>query len=362
MYRYLIVVEDYPNLCGGKALMYVHTRCIAYMQAGMSITVLNFSSEKEYTIDGIRVIPVHEFIKNEYEILIMHAPNIRHHFVFLLRYGKFFKGIVLFFHGHEIVKINKVYPKNYRFNSVKCRMLIQNVYDWFKLSCWRYYLPTIRNRLSIVFVSSLLQSDFDRFVHIKKSKMPKTVLVINNGIGLEFEINKYNLDSSKEYDFITIRSNLDSSVYCIDLLCSIANNNPDKKFLLIGRGSFFAYNKKPDNITLVNAVADHRQLIEFLNSARAAIMLTRRDSQGLMACEIASFGMPMITSNISICHEMLGGFPNVLFVDNEKVASIDLSRITVPCSYFNNTRFYQENTVDKEIRLLQQIGDGGSCF
>ena len=42
----------------------------------------------------------------------------------------------------------------------------------------------------------------------------------------------------------------------------------------------------------------------------------RADAQGVMACEMATFGIPLITSNIDVCKEVFEGFENVAFIDN----------------------------------------------
>ena len=38
-------------------------------------------------------------------------------------------------------------------------------------------------------------------------------------------------------------------------------------------------------------------------------------------CEMASYGMPVITSNIDICREILNGFDNVTLLENEAFSS-----------------------------------------
>lgn len=55
MKNILVLVQDYPNNEGSVALMYVHVRNKYYIQHGINVTVLNFSTSKNYSIDGIRV-------------------------------------------------------------------------------------------------------------------------------------------------------------------------------------------------------------------------------------------------------------------------------------------------------------------
>lgn len=113
----LIAVADYPDDSGNKAEMYVHTRNKVYKEEGISFSVLNFRTERNYYYDGVEVICLDEYKKNKekYDILISHAPNIRNHFRFLMKYRKYFRKLFFFFHGHEVLRTQKVYPKPYEY-------------------------------------------------------------------------------------------------------------------------------------------------------------------------------------------------------------------------------------------------------
>ena len=66
-------------------------------------------------MDGIKVISLKSY-KNDntkYDVLVLHAANIRNHYKFLKKYGQKFSRLLFFFHGHEVLKINEVYPKPY---------------------------------------------------------------------------------------------------------------------------------------------------------------------------------------------------------------------------------------------------------
>ena len=115
--KLLVAVVDYPDNNGKVSLMYVHTRNVYYAKKGIDVTVLNFSTKKDYVFDGISVISLntYESTVNSYDILLCHAANLRNHYRFLKKYEKKFKKIVFFYHGHEVLKINKVYSKPYYF-------------------------------------------------------------------------------------------------------------------------------------------------------------------------------------------------------------------------------------------------------
>ena len=86
-------------------------------------------------------------------------------------------------------------------------------------------------------------------------------------------------------------------------------------------------------------------------------MPTRYDAQGLMACELAGFGMPLITSDIPVCPEIFSGMENVAFISNTDF-NADLSGIinqleSVSCQ--RDERFFGKNTVMKEVELIKSL-------
>ena len=170
----LVVVENYPNNNGGVTLMYVHTRNLYYKNNGINVTVLNFSAEQSYEKDGISVITLADYEKSEktYELLVLHATNVRHHYRFLKRYGDRFPRFLFFYHGHEVLRINKVYSKPYPYVSrSRIKEFLQDCYDTFKLRIWRKYLPKVAYKSHFVFVSKWMYDEF-----LKHTKIPEKVL------------------------------------------------------------------------------------------------------------------------------------------------------------------------------------------
>lgn len=139
----------------------------------------------------------------------------------------------------------------------------------------------------------------------------------------------------------------------MDLIVDIAENNIDRKFLIIGKGSYFEHRKLPDNIALINDTFSHGDLLGFINQARYALMPTRRDSQGVMSCELATFGIPLITSDLEVCKEMFSDFTNVALLNNEDMTQ-NIRKIELK-SGNQNKKFYKENTIYKEIELLNRL-------
>jgi len=102
-----VLATDYPDNTGKVTLMYIHSRNLYYTSQGIHVTVLNFAAQESYVYQGITVITLQDYVKNNlrYDVLICHAPNIRNHYFFFLRYGNRFPRFIFFFHGHEVLKI-----------------------------------------------------------------------------------------------------------------------------------------------------------------------------------------------------------------------------------------------------------------
>jgi len=360
--RILVLATDYPNLNGNVNLMYIHTRNRYYVNRGIDVTVINFKAKQNYIIDNVKVITLENYIKNksEYDILISHAPNIRNHFRFLMRYGKNFKNIVFFFHGHEILKVNEIYPKPYEYMKTSSRLaiLMRDLYDIFKIKMWKRFFIKNLSKLQFVFVSHWMLEMFLKFVRIDYEKIRNRTHIIYNSVGQNFETQNYDYQADKKYDFITIRNNLDGSKYCIDLVTKIAYMNPQFKFCVVGKGKFFIHNSKPKNLEWINKTLTHEEVIELLNQSKCALLPTRVDAQGVMACEIATFGIPLITSNISVCKEIFEGFINISFIDNNdenlNISSefIRLQNIKITQK---NEKFFAKNTLEKEIEMFNKL-------
>lgn len=359
----LVAVADYPNE-EKVTLMYVHTRNLEYQKRGETIKVLNFKAINNYMYEGIEVISLDTFYKEsiEYDILICHAPNIRNHYIFLRKNIKKFKKIVFFFHGHEVLDSNKVYSKPYDFIERRVlKNLITSYYDKIKLYLWKIYLPKIADKSYFIFVSNWMLSEFKRWVKLSEVDLKQNICITYNSVGRAFEENMYDYTGEKKYDFITIRNNLDGSKYAVDIVCKLAESYPSYNFLLIGRGEYFKYNLKPNNLEWKDEVMNHKQIIKMLNQSKCALMPTRTDSQGLMMCEMNAYGIPLITSDISVCHEIFDTFRNVLFISNEN-PEIDFSSkydsLLEDYVFEKNDKYFLKNTIQKELEVFRSIVNG----
>ena len=341
-------------------MAFVHTRNKLYVENGVQVTNLSFRCLKEYHLDGVRVIPFGQYKReqSDYDLLISHAPNLKHHYLFLKRYGECFPHFIFFFHGHEVLMRSKVYSPPFEYASKSRAALAANdIYDRFKLRVLHLFFLGVLQKSEFVFVSKWMYQEFLKWVDIAEEQIKGRSHVIYNCIAEEFEKNYYNKVTDKEYDFITIRNNIDGSKYCVDIVNRAAYENPEKTFLLIGKGEYFNHYKKAENLIWLPKELSHDEIIKQLQKARCAFMPTRTDAQGVMACEIASFGIPLITSDIPVCHEVFNTFPNVTFVKNEgSMDSIEKAYQAIPKDCAQKIeKYYFKNTGEKELLIIRNM-------
>lgn len=361
--RILVAAADYPDLKGKVTLMYIHVRNIFYAAHKIDVTVLNFSAQEDYVIDGIPVITLESYMKQQgmFDILICHAANVRNHYQFLKKYGDQFSKFVFFFHGHEVLRINAAYSKPYPYvQNSRIKAFIQDRYDDFKLAIWHNFYPKVAKKSTFVFVSQWMLDEFLKWTRIPFQAIQDRYMITYNCIGVPFEEATYDWEASKEYDFITIRSNLDGSKYSIDIVNNLAKNNPNMKFLVVGKGEFFKHYPKAENVVWKNQTMRHTEIIEYLQKSRCALMPTRTDAQGLMMCEMASIGIPLITSDIPVCHEVFDDFKNVVLINNEH-PELNLNAILQKLEeepFSKNDKYFNRKTSMAEVNLINQLLEG----
>ncbi len=359
--RVLVLATDYPGINRKEAHRFVHVRNLFYQTQGIDVTVLNFAAKADYQYEGIPVVcpQTYKTSVQQYDLLLSHQPNIRQHYLFLRRYGDRFPRFVLFFHGHEALRFSKAYPKPYSYvSSSKVKALLRDMYDIFKLSVWRRYIPKMIDKTTLIFVSQWMFGEFQKSIRLTPDALKGHYHIIYNGVGELFEKKTYDAKKQKAFDFVMIRGNLDGSKYGVDLVNELAKNNPEAKFLMVGKGKYFDHNDKPSNLVWENRTLNHQEILDVLDSARCALMPTRQDTQGLMTCEMATYGMPVITSDIPVCHEVLDSFPNVYMIGND---AVDTQLLPICASlekqlpYLKNDVFFKRNTCAHEVEVIKKL-------
>lgn len=369
--KLLVLTAFYPQPGVTRERMFVHVRDLYYQEHGAEVTVLDFAAKEDYGIDGIQVITEASFRREPGlyagRLCICHSANLRNHYRFLKRYQALFPHLVFFFHGHEVLHLTVDYPLPYPYlrQARPSRRLFQKLYDTAKLALWGRYYRALSGKADFVFVSRWL---FDRCRRYMKGRPPfvpgdPRVHIIPNSAGRPFEEGAYSPAGEKPYDFVTVRGDLDGSKYCADLVAAYARACPDKRFLIIGAGRYFDHDPLPENAVLINRSLSHPELLSYLDQARCGLMPTREDTQGVMTCEMITYGLPVITSDIDVCHEFFGGLPNVRLIPNDRPADIaalsaELAA-SVPCPKCR--RWSAENTIARELTLFAGLCAGADA-
>lgn len=352
--KLLVLVQNYPSNENPYAMSYVHSRNLIYVEKRYNVDVLNFSTNEYYNYEGINVFPEENINFENYDLIISHALNLKNHYRVLRKLHS--KKIVFVFHGHEVLKGHLDYPKTYSWvkqNFIKSQ--IQNCYQIFKLKILTSWLTgnfSKNNKLGMIFVSDWMKEKFVKNMGFYPENFSKTA-IIPNAVNSIFVSQSYNPKSGTLLaDCVTIRP-FDDSKYALDLVIDIAKANPKKTFHIYGKGDYFTYNECPENVKVFNRFILQKDIAELLNNYGCAVMPTRFDSQGVMMCEMATFGIPLITTNFSVCLEMLDNFDNVTFFSLENFAQ-NIDQINEG-SIVNKTKFNSYNLIEKELRFFDGL-------
>lgn len=361
----LILVQDYPNDNNKYAMNYVHTRNLEYIKHNLTITVLSFSAQHSYQYEGIGVISLQDFkIKYAevvFDLVISHAPNLRNHIRLLKEHESNFKKVLFFIHGHEVMRMSKYYPKPYSYlRTNHLKEFSRDLYDLFKLKILkRYFLSMFKKKkIKIIFVSNWMRDVFLENIPIDPKLLLDNSYVVSNSMNSIFLEKNYSFEKPLKADFITVRP-LDNSKYAVDLVVELAKKHPSLSFHIYGKGNYFSYNEKPKNVEVFQEFFTPNDMAERLNHYRCALLPTRLDAQGVLMCEVATYGMPLVTSSLPICKEMLASFNNVFYFDNDKI-DINLNEVleginlAAPSEKMKNI-FSIENTTLKELDVIRKI-------
>jgi len=320
--KILVLSQDYPSMDKPYAMSYVHSRNIEYQKHRHQVKVINFASNAIYQYDSLEVYPFKEELLEWADIIISHAPNLKNHVRALQKIQN--KKIIFFFHGHEVLHQYGDYPAPFSWKRENLsKKLFIKMYDHLKMIILKRFLRKIatKNSVGCVFVSEWMQRQFVKNIQIDPQILGRSKIIPNACNSVFLDLN-YEFDSKNTLaDSITIRP-LDDSKYAVDLVVQAAINNPEKKFHIYGKGNYFQINEKPQNVTVINQFIQQKDIPELLNKYQFAMMPTRYDAQGVMVCEMATYGIPVITTDFEVCVEMLREFDNVKFVSEDEFSTL----------------------------------------
>ncbi|HIF5696199.1 glycosyltransferase [Vibrio parahaemolyticus] len=354
MKNILVLCSGYPSKGNPYNCTWAHVRNRYYIKNGLSVEVFVIGQVGGYVIDGVKVISKEELNKsmmnNKYSLIISHSPNLRGHLP-ILKKNKI--KTMLFMHGTESMWLSYDYPKPYFFEKQSLsKRLFRDAYDFLKFSVLKRYILS-SDLVHVVFVSNWMKDIFEK--NVMKISCESKYSIINNSLNENFFIKEHEFKvERKKADFVTLRR-LDHSKFAIDMVCNFARTNPDYSFHIYGKGVFFDYMDKPKNIEVFDYHINQDEIPELLNDYPCALMPTRCDAQGVMACEIATYGMPLITTNISVNKEMFKDFSNVKllsFDDFDKSINLLNLESIYTSEKRNLERFSFNNTLRKELDLI----------
>ena len=353
--KILILAQSYPSQDNPYAMSYVHSRNVEYSKLEHNVLVVSFTAEKEYIYENIQVSPFKEKLIEEADIILAHAPNIKNHFRYLKKLKN--KKICFFFHGHEVLKQYGDYPQPYSWNQKSAiKKIMVQLYDALKVKLVGKFLKKMNhnNDLGFIFVSDWMKKQFIKNIKLRPEDIGQSAVISNacNHVFLE-EIYDFNQLEEKA-DFITIRP-LDDSKYAIDLVIEFAKNNPEYTFHIYGKGRYFEHNQKPDNVEVINSFISQKDIPSLLNKYKCALMPTKYDAQGVMVCEMATFGMPVITSDFEVCVEMLDNFNNVAFLSEAEFSSLKYEQINISECGVKNQKFSSKKLVEEELAFFDKL-------
>jgi glycosyltransferase involved in cell wall biosynthesis len=367
----LVLSQSYPSPGDIYQMMFVHTRVKEYIRQGHDVRVLSFQSDNPYQYEGVEVIAVQvarALIHNSWpDLIISHAPNVRSHLRFLWQNRNSVDKLVFIFHGQESLSHSAHYPPPFEYKKgalYPIKKKSRDCYDWFKQKLLTKIVESFdrKGEVRLVHVSKEFQDNFFADLPLDKKKYLKKSAVLTNPIGQPFIQNTYSQSQSFEADFISIRP-FDRPKYGVDIIDKLARNNPNFSFHLFGQGQYFDHFQASENLTIIERFLEHDDIVRILPKYKAGLLPTRQDTQGVMMCEMATFGIPLIVSDIPICREMMDSFYNIGFLDNDHPGEFDLkgfiNRID-PDAPINKEKFSHENTVLKEIQFMEKFVSGQS--
>jgi glycosyltransferase involved in cell wall biosynthesis len=354
--RILVICQNYPSPSYPFSQPYIHCRLKEYVKV-FDVEVVSFAADIDYVYEGIQVYSEAAWGKrafeNHYDVLISHAPNLRNHVRFILQHLFQFPKIVFVFHGYEVIDIKKRvlgHPTYYSYPPLLNRL--QKLYHRLKLPLMHIILRTLKavKQVRFIFVSETLRDEVRKDLNTSLFDDPALTHVVPNPVNPVF---LRPVDPGAGRGFLCVRPFADPK-YGVDIFIKLAELNPQQSFDLFGLGHFSDSFPRPSNLRVIEKLLEPEDLRRMLPQYQAAILPTRWDSQGVLACEVASSGFPLITSKIPVCEEMLGSFENVLLVDNERLPYLELDRVqlqrTVPAH-----RYDHHQTTHREISLVQRF-------
>lgn len=362
--RILVLTTAYPTPANIYQQAFVRARVRGYHERGYQVRVVSFSTKVNYELDGVGVETIGSWsgrdLREHFDIVVSHAPNLRGHLLFLHRHRHVLPPVAFTFHGHETLVINRRYPPPYpwkRHRWFAVQHILQNIYDRIKLKILQTVIERLRRqkKVLLIYVSHAFRAMALDDIGLPKSKWDDISLVIPNPVGLGIKQGSHR-PSELLGDFLTIRP-LDVSKMAVDLVVECARQNPAHTFHIYGEGEALKHLATPPNVVHFPGFIENDDIPQLLNRYRAALMPSRCDAQGVMMCEMAVTGMPVVGSDIAAHREALREFPRTGFLDNSN-PRFDAERFlqeTANLPHSDSKVFDQQTIISAEISAFTAL-------
>lgn len=356
--KVLVLSQAYPSLTKPYAQAFIHSRNLYYIKFGYDVHVGCFSCNQEYQFEGITIYPESKLPAiTTFDVVISHAPNLRNHFRFLLKNFFGFKKIIFIFHGYEVMRVANYVDPFFQFMKPPFfKRLIHRLYDEVKIPLVSSLIKLFLRfkDIRVVYVSETFRDWVHEELGLNKSLVGAKEAVIYNSVNPVFVEKHYEAASSQLADFIAIRP-FDEPKYGVDLYVKLAERYPEFSFHLYGKGNLFNHINKPNNLQIFDKFISQKDLPDLLNQYRFGVMFSRCDSQGVMACEMASYGLPLISSDLPVFHEVFADFANVRLVSND--LNFDLPQLLRELEPAQKPilKYHSDKTISKEVELISSF-------
>jgi len=219
------------------------------------------------------------------------------------------------------LRTSRYYPAPFAFQRRRTdvpRRLATDLYDLAKVRVLQRFLLKKRSEgAHFVFVSDWMRNEFLNCMPDGRRIIDQRDSVIPNAVHESFARRRYRRPERPLGDFATFRPNTDVPKYAIDVVVELARRFPQYTFDVYGRGQLTEILKAPANLHHLDRPVAQSELCDLADRYRAALIPSRLDAQGVTACEMATFGIPTIVSDLPVARQFLGDFENVRFIDPE---------------------------------------------
>ncbi len=362
-----IMSELYPSQNNPYNAMYVHSRVIEYLKEGHICNVyklrkkgnINYIYENIQVYEGDKEFLITNMKNNGFDIIAMHAPNPDEKNLVLENFKD--KKVVCWMHGLDSVSGAFSYP--YAGNKLlhPLRFLLRLKEDIRKFITWHRFIKHFNP--TIVVVSNWMKQEAEKFLHVK---LKKSVLISNPVDDELFQFQQRTILKK----IICIRPH-SGATYGLDLLIQSFSNSR-YSIDLYGKGELLEYHKQlakkyNANVVFIEKLFSKDELKNILKEYDLAIMPSKRDTQGVMVCEMNISGMPVITSDIPGNKEY--ATRGTLRIQNNKWHNIDviidsikdkIAQMSHDASIDMKKIAAKNKVVQQELQLLKEISESNN--